>query len=62
MPSNIIFRHSSRPLDLDLSIEIVFFVFGLPVAEGHAQGVNQRAVDVAAILGGAGDLVFGNED
>jgi hypothetical protein len=62
MQSNIIFRYSSRPLDLDLGVQIVLFVFGLPVAEGHPQSVNQRAVDVAAVLGGAGDLVFGNED
>ena len=35
----------------DFGIEVVVAVLGLPVAEGHAQLVQQRAIDVALLLG-----------
>jgi len=56
-------QHGVAALELggDLGIEVVGFVLGLPVAEGHAQFVQQRAVDIAAIAGRGIEFVLGHE-
>ncbi len=46
---------------LDRFVEAVPGVLRLPIAERHAQGVHERAVDVAPLFRGRRHLVLGNE-
>ena len=62
LEDDVVLRVAAAELVLDLGVEVVLLVLRLPVAEGHAQLVEQRAVDVAPVLGLGLDLVFGDED
>ena len=59
---DVVLRIAAPLLLVDFLVEIVFFVLGFPIAEGHAKRIKQRAVDVALFLGGRLEAVFGNED
>src|SRR5215204_6091821 len=58
----VILRIAGPLLFLDLLVEIILLVLALPVAKGHAQGIEQRSVDVTSPLGGRFEFVFGDED
>ena len=63
LEDDVVLRIAAPELVLDLLVEIVLLVLRLPIAERHAQLVQQRAVDEAAVAGSPVlDLVFGNED
>jgi hypothetical protein len=51
----------AAPLLEDLGVDVVLLVLRFPVAERDTQGMEQRAVDVSALLRGLRDLVFGDE-
>ena len=62
LEDDVVLWIATAELGRDLRVKIVLFVLRLPIAERHAQGMNQRAVDVAPVFGRGSDLVFGNED
>jgi hypothetical protein len=59
---DVVLRIAALELEGDLLVEVVLCVLGLPIAEGHAQLVHQRAIDCADVLGGAVEPVLGDED
>jgi hypothetical protein len=54
-------RVAAAELGFDLGVEVVLLVLRLPVAEGHAQLIEQRAVDVAPVFRLGLDFVFRHE-
>jgi hypothetical protein len=59
---DVVLRVAALELVFDLGVEDVFGILGLPVAEGHAQLMQQRAVDEARVFRRAVELVLGDED
>ena len=61
LENDVVLRVASAELVLDLGVEVVFLVLRLPIAERHAQRVEQRAIHIAAIFRGRGNFVLGHE-
>ena len=57
----MLLRIAALELEFDLGFEVVLGVLRFPVAEGHAQLVEQRAIDVAPFFGFGFDFVLGDE-
>jgi len=62
LEDDVVLRIAATELALDLLVEIVLFVLRLPIAERHAQLVQQRSVDNAPLLCRSLDLVLRHED
>lgn len=58
---DVVARIAFPRLGGDLGVEIVIGVLGFPIAERHAQRVEQCAVEVDAVLLRRGDCMLGNE-
>ena len=58
---DVVLRVAALELVADLVVEVVVRVLGLPVAEGHAQFVQQRAIDECLSLVALSMLVLGDE-
>jgi len=61
LEDDVVLRIATLELERDLGVDVVLRILGFPVAEGHAQLVEQCAVDEARVVGGAVELVFGDE-
>lgn len=62
LEDDVVLRITALELFNDLFIEIICAVLGFPVAERHAQFIEQRAIDVALIPGQGIESVFRDED
>lgn len=58
---DVVARVALSRLGRDLGVEVVVGVLRFPIAEGDAQRVEQRAVEVDAVLLRRGDGMFGHE-
>ena len=61
LEDDVVGRVPLSSLRCDLEGEIVIGILGLPIAERHAQRVQQRAVDINAITSRGNDVVFRDE-
>ncbi len=61
LENNVVLRVAAAELVFDLGVEVVLLVLRLPVAERHAQFVEQRAIHVAPVFRLGLDLVFRHE-
>ncbi|WP_245267366.1 hypothetical protein [Methylosinus sp. LW3] len=62
LENDIVLRIALALLLVDFLVEVVVFVLGFPIAERHAKGVEQGAIDVSAFPRGRLELELGDED
>src|SRR6476620_29190 len=60
--NDVVLRVTAPELECYLVVEIVLLILRFPIAKRHAQLVQQRAIDQAAILGGRDVFVFRHKD
>ena len=61
LEEDVVLRVAALELEGDLGVQVVGLVLGFPVAEGHAQHVQQGAVDIAAFAGLGVEFVLGHK-